>query len=63
MLKSKRCPKCGTQATYKNIIELYEVRDLYAVWTCSRCGNQEKIDNGELIIRCRAKSQATSYRT
>lgn len=61
-MKSKSCPRCGTKKKYKNIIELYKVKDLYALWTCSQCGFQEKILNDELIIRCQSKSKSSSLK-
>ncbi len=59
-MKYKCCAKCGNRTRYKNIIELYEVRDMYAIWTCSQCGNEEKISNDELIIRCQVKNKSSS---
>ena len=59
-MKYKSCSRCGTKTRYKNIIELYEVTDMYALWTCSKCDNREKISNDELTIRCRAKSKTPS---
>ena len=59
----KCCPNCGTKKIYDNIIELYEVSDVYAIWTCSQCGTKERISNDELIIRCQATSKSSSLRT
>ena len=61
-IKYKSCPKCGTKTRYKNIIELYEIKDMYSLWTCSKCGVREKISNDELIIRCRSKSKSSSLK-
>ncbi len=61
-MKYKSCPRCGTKTRYKNIIELYEVRDRYAVWTCSQCGIRERISNDELLIRSQAKSKSSSLK-
>lgn len=57
MLQSKQCPKCNTRTTYQNIIELYEIKDFCAIWTCSQCGHEEIMSNDELIFRCRIKNQ------
>lgn len=62
-MKYKLCAKCGTLTRYKNIIELYEVKDMYAIWNCSRCGNQEIISNEELIIRSQVQSKSLSLKS
>ena len=61
-MKHKLCTKCGTLTRYKNIIELYEVKDSYALWNCSQCGHQEKISNEELIIRSQVQSKSPSLK-
>lgn len=62
MYKFKRCPKCNTQIRYKDIIDLYEVKDSCAIWTCFQCGNKERISNDELIIRCQVERKSLSLR-
>lgn len=60
MLQYKRCPKCHSNHRYKNIIDLYEVKDSHSIWTCDRCNYQEIISNSELVKLCQIKQQRFS---